>query len=493
MPSEGGKPTVFVSSTIYDMRDLRAAVKFWLEEMGFEVQLSDHTDFDHEPEAGAFDACFERIRDSDYYLLFIGDRVGSWYDEPGRISVTRQEYREARRSFEETGRPRMIVLARQGVLGVLRERKRARASAATPSTLDDPEVIADFVTEVRREHEVAEAVAGRGSLPRSNWLSGFEAFRDVVDILRSTMRLKGPLSRVAILENLRTELEYDLRLFLSKSDGRIFNNVWWADRGRKGILVKADSLSGGMALSHSQIKNLAVYCMTGVVVPEAFQTAALREAIISGALLEYDREKSTFVVPELLNALYKLRELFGGYESRYSYIAEGQGNGRWYAYWVAVKDDPSSVADVPVDDVVMLFGVHDAHVDLYRLILAVLRHMYGHTPNVELQLRPISPIEGEDEKLLAERVSEDELVLLLSHDNLTLRLADPADPVWNWDITWRLAVHYLGDELALKTAAGSGTEALQRLISELVRAVPLEDLLRSMVRLQVSGNLDGET
>jgi hypothetical protein len=31
------KPAVFISSTVHDFRDLRSALKFWLEELGYEV------------------------------------------------------------------------------------------------------------------------------------------------------------------------------------------------------------------------------------------------------------------------------------------------------------------------------------------------------------------------------------------------------------------------------------------------------------------------
>ncbi len=59
------RPRVFVSSTIRDLEDLRDALKFWLEEMGFEVQMSEHNDFERRPEVTTFEACFEAIWESD--------------------------------------------------------------------------------------------------------------------------------------------------------------------------------------------------------------------------------------------------------------------------------------------------------------------------------------------------------------------------------------------------------------------------------------------
>ena len=39
------KPKIFISSTIYDFQDLRSALKYWLDENGFETQLSEYNDF----------------------------------------------------------------------------------------------------------------------------------------------------------------------------------------------------------------------------------------------------------------------------------------------------------------------------------------------------------------------------------------------------------------------------------------------------------------
>ena len=50
MQQATNKPRVFVSSTIYDFKDLRSALKFWLEELGLEVLMSEFNDFFRQPE-----------------------------------------------------------------------------------------------------------------------------------------------------------------------------------------------------------------------------------------------------------------------------------------------------------------------------------------------------------------------------------------------------------------------------------------------------------
>ena len=70
------KPNVFVSSTIYDFADLRSALKYWLEEMGFGVRMSEFNDFVKDSSENSYDACFKAIEECDYYILLIGSSWG---------------------------------------------------------------------------------------------------------------------------------------------------------------------------------------------------------------------------------------------------------------------------------------------------------------------------------------------------------------------------------------------------------------------------------
>jgi hypothetical protein len=89
------RPVIYVSSTIYDFQDLRWALKFFLEELGYEVMLSDYNDFDKPREKNSYEACLKAIDRADYFILLIGARVGGLYDIAQKISITRMEYRKA--------------------------------------------------------------------------------------------------------------------------------------------------------------------------------------------------------------------------------------------------------------------------------------------------------------------------------------------------------------------------------------------------------------
>jgi len=51
------KPKVFISSTIEDFKDLRSAIKYYLEKNNFEVATSENADFPNDLTLDNFNAC----------------------------------------------------------------------------------------------------------------------------------------------------------------------------------------------------------------------------------------------------------------------------------------------------------------------------------------------------------------------------------------------------------------------------------------------------
>ena len=62
------------------------------------------------------------------------------------------------------------------------------------------------------------------------------------------------------------------------------------------------------------------------------------------------------------------------------------------AVWDSVRHYPGTSMEVPSNDVVMLFGIHDANRNVYRLTLGILRYLYGQNDGLDVQLRPLSPV-----------------------------------------------------------------------------------------------------
>ena len=92
------KPRVFISSTIYDFKDLRSALKYFLEENSFEVVTSENVDFPNTNKNNSYQACLDAIETCDYFVLLIGARVGGTYryktDKKNKVRKVLTKYRE---------------------------------------------------------------------------------------------------------------------------------------------------------------------------------------------------------------------------------------------------------------------------------------------------------------------------------------------------------------------------------------------------------------
>jgi Domain of unknown function (DUF4062) len=93
------RPTIFISSTIYDFRDMRSAIKDHLEENGCRVLASEFNDFTKPLDKHSYQACLDTIQQADFFLLLVGTRVGGWYDQPNRSLRSRHARRPGPRGI----------------------------------------------------------------------------------------------------------------------------------------------------------------------------------------------------------------------------------------------------------------------------------------------------------------------------------------------------------------------------------------------------------
>jgi len=95
------KPKVFVSSTCFDLIDLRAEVEAELKLMGCAPIMSDRqsAEFEVSPDANSIQTCLNNIQNADYVIIILSQRYGPSLKDAGfeDVSATHLEYREARR------------------------------------------------------------------------------------------------------------------------------------------------------------------------------------------------------------------------------------------------------------------------------------------------------------------------------------------------------------------------------------------------------------
>jgi hypothetical protein len=162
MPSR--PPGVMVSSTCYDLGQVRDALRQFIEDLGYRPLLSEHPSFPISPDATTINNCRRAVEhDADVLVLVVGGRYGS-IDVDSNASVTNLEYLSARHK----GIPVYAFIDRD-VLAVLPV--WARNPAADFSQQVDSVRVFEFIQQIRAVDKV--------------WTNEFSRAQDITDVLRT--------------------------------------------------------------------------------------------------------------------------------------------------------------------------------------------------------------------------------------------------------------------------------------------------------------------
>ena len=157
-------PKVMVSSTFYDLRQIRADLaRFIGDELGYIALLSELPSFPVNPDLDTVANCRARVeQDADIFILVIGGRYGS-IDDKTDASVTNLEFLAARRK----GIP-VYSFVEKSILALLPTWKRN--AAADFSAAVDTSRLFEFVEYVRAQERV--------------WTFPFDTAQDIIGVLR---------------------------------------------------------------------------------------------------------------------------------------------------------------------------------------------------------------------------------------------------------------------------------------------------------------------
>jgi hypothetical protein len=157
------RPCVFVSSTCYDLKQVRADMKLFLEGLGLEPLLSEFSSFPVNPDVNTVDNCLRVVENkADIFVLIVGARYGST-TEAGK-SVTNLEFLGARAK----GIP-IFVFVTRSVLDLL------------PLWKANPEADFSGVTDCPKLFEFVAGIKESGN----TWIFPFDLAQDIFDILRT--------------------------------------------------------------------------------------------------------------------------------------------------------------------------------------------------------------------------------------------------------------------------------------------------------------------
>lgn len=314
------RPRVFVSSTIHDFRDLRSALKYWLEGWGFEVMLSEVNDFAKAADDNSYEACLKAIERCDYFVLLVGARVGGLYDSAAKVSITRMEYRRAYECLLK-GTLKILAFVRNDIWVVREDRKalekvlhdhdrlttesRDAILGHKSRIINDASATFAFLDEIRRADEMRRAVATGASFPKGNWIHAFETFADVAGALEQGLNLTGNRRKRGLTVGLMRELQGNMQTLLVRREGKVVLEDRIALFAAKRLKIGKD-FENSTEVEVKVINTLVLGLCTAGGAQESIQTRFLDEALRTGEFLEYDRELRGYRVGALQESLIVL-------------------------------------------------------------------------------------------------------------------------------------------------------------------------------------------
>lgn len=163
-------PRVFISSTCYDLSEVRDALVTFIKSFGFEDALSERGDVFYHPDLHTHESCIREISNCNLLVLIIGGRFGGTYTADTSKSIVNAEYEAAR----ELNIP-VFTFIKKDVLHdhKLYERNKNNVNITYPS-IEKQEYaknIFEFINVVRKS-------------PINNGLFEFQFSRDIEEILK---------------------------------------------------------------------------------------------------------------------------------------------------------------------------------------------------------------------------------------------------------------------------------------------------------------------
>lgn len=161
------RPAVFVSSTCYDLKQIRQNIRDFIEDdLGYEAVLSEYDTFPIDPDMDTVNNCLRVVEErANIMVLIVGGRYG-YITDHGENSITNLEYLRAKMK----GIP-IFVFIDQSILNILPIWKKNN-TADFSEIVDSPKIF-EFVDTLRNKD--------------SNWVHEFNNGKDIIDCLRKQM------------------------------------------------------------------------------------------------------------------------------------------------------------------------------------------------------------------------------------------------------------------------------------------------------------------
>ncbi|QNA84454.1 DUF4062 domain-containing protein [Sphingomonas sp. So64.6b] len=409
------RPTFFLSSTIYDFEDLRGAIKYLLESRGCRVLASEYRDFNNNLDQHSYEACLSNIDQADYFILLIGGRVGGWYDEPSRISITQQEYRHAY-ARHEAGSLRIVTLVRDQVWQLREDRKALAKHLASLEMNDqerreivnfhsrfttDAEFVSAFITEVGRNLETAMAVKRGTEKPTGNWIHTFRNFRDIADVLHPLTFGGLTADEAAYRKALQHELLNILCHLLLKYKGEALDPRASLIKHLNAYAVTMSTRTEDVYMEGKEWDKFATIFYQ--LLNGQIEITILPDALTSSIFLQFDPASGGYRKTAAYGAISRLIEEV----RRFNKTAANESLATVFEYSPRNRGGKDIPVEIPATKILILHHLALRWINIITLCESLIRHLEGN-PFAEPNLAPYSPIRGMDEEIERETVTHDD-------------------------------------------------------------------------------------
>ena len=211
------KPKIFVSSTYYDLKHIRAVLTAFIQQFGYEPVLFERGNILFHHDRIAEQSCIEEVEACDIMILVIGGRYGSLSKEDQELhatdpqkffdeirSITRKEYEKAR----ERELP-IFIFVEEGVLSEYRTFLQNRESTEIRYAHVDDRRIYEMLHDiyVQRTNNFVKGFSSHDDI--INWLREQWAglFADALKRKQSDSRITSLQSQISELANVVTSLK----------------------------------------------------------------------------------------------------------------------------------------------------------------------------------------------------------------------------------------------------------------------------------------------
>jgi hypothetical protein len=169
------KPRVFVSSTYYDLKHIRASLEAFITELGYDPVLSERGHIPYAHDRPLDESCYSEVDNSHIYVLIVGGSYGS------EISATKDSTDKPKDHYESITKREYETAARKDLpIYVLIEKSVYAEYRTFEKNRANKDIVYAHVNRVDVFHFIEEILTKK----RNNPIHTFERFADIKEWLR---------------------------------------------------------------------------------------------------------------------------------------------------------------------------------------------------------------------------------------------------------------------------------------------------------------------